>query len=122
MVITADVVTIIAAASTGVIGLVSGVAVGAWWVSAKSARIDQHEKAIGAINSRCEVQRQELLTDLEKTICSGIKLALKELENQRLKQRATDREEMAELRSMVNQHDADIREIFIKLDHRGLAQ
>lgn len=122
MMISANEMTVVAAAFTGITGMVSGVAVGAWWVSARSERIDQHEKAIETINSRCEAQRKEMLADLERTICSGIKAALKDLEAQRLQQRVTDREEMAELRSMVNQHDADIREIFIKLDHKRLEQ
>ena len=92
-----------------------GVAVGAWWVSGRSSKIDQLAESVKAINARCDTQRASLLLDLERTICNGIKAALAGLDNEWMKRNTRTLEDVAALKATVKQHDDDIRDIFSKL-------
>lgn len=99
----------------GVGTLICGIAVGAWWASGRSSKIDQLAESVKVINARCDTQRASLLQDLEKTICNGIKAALAGLDAEWLKRNTETREDVAALKATVKQHDDDIREIFLKL-------
>lgn len=99
--------------------LATGIAVGAWYASAKNEKLKQNTDAIKAINDRCEQQRATMLLDLEKSICSGIKAALVGLENTWLLRNTETQTTIARIDATVKQHDDDIREIFVKIDNEA---
>ena len=111
-----DAVTLVVAVCSGVASMATGIAVGAWYASAKNSKINQHTEAIKEINTRCNQQRATMLKDLEKSICAGIKAALADLDNAWLQRNTETREDIAALKATVQQHGDDLREIFTKLD------
>lgn len=96
-------------------GLASGIAIGAWTVSAKNADLKAHGKAIDSISARCERQKETILTEVKTAICDAMKIALRDLKGEiREQQTATDRE-LAVTVERVNQTERDIEIIFSRL-------
>ncbi len=115
---TAHDITVMIGLATGAAGLLSGFAGGVWIVSAKNADLVSHSEAIKAINARCGEQRQQIMTDLERLICAGIKAAIKDLELE-YKQglNMTDRQ-VAVHEQRLCQIEDDVREIFTRINRR----
>lgn len=99
-------------------GVIGGIALGAWWASAKSSTIAQHDTAIAEIKSRCDRHKSEILSELEKSICAGVKAAIKDLELEYKTSLAGTSQEVAVLRQRVDEHDADIKDIFSRINAR----
>ena len=110
----AEAYTIVGLISAGV-GLVSGIAVGAWTVSAKNKDLEAHGKAIDSIAAKCDRQKDLILSDLKAAVCDTINIALRDLKSElREKQSSTERE-LAVVAERVSQAERDIDNIFNRL-------
>lgn len=96
-------------------GMVSGIAVGAWTVSAKNKDLESHGEAIRAITARCAHQKEIILNEVKAAICDAMKVAIRDLkEEMREKQTVTERD-LAVVSERVAQAERDIDSIFNRL-------
>lgn len=112
--------------ATGIASLIGGIAVGSWWVSGKNKDIELHGTAItdigtaiSAINERCEKQKKEILDELERRVCNGFKVAVKDLELRYLDRLGEVKEEVAGLTQRMNGAERDIEEILKRINLRA---
>jgi hypothetical protein len=120
-------VWIVTACSLGsaVVGVVSGVAIASWRLSAKNAQLETHgkmltyhEKVIAGIVESCPQHHRELMADVKSAVCVGVKLAIQELGHEMDKKLAGHERNIAVLDERMRQAEADIKAIFIKFEWR----
>lgn len=118
---------------SAVVGLVSGVAVAGWWLGIKNSEHLQVMSDVKEIQAKCPEQHAELVRQLKEAVCSGFKLAIKEL-GADFEQKLSKRDEKiaeidkssAILNERMRQAELDIEAIFgifnrRDLDHGGPA-
>ena len=64
---------------SAVVGLLTGVASAGWWLGTKSNEHSQLFADVKEIQTKCPEQHAELVKQLKEAVCSGFKLAIKEL-------------------------------------------
>ena len=106
------VVAIGGAIISGLVGVISGVAVGAWWLSSKNEVLAQLVQKVAKIEAQCPEQHRSLQVALKDAVCAGFKLALKQLGNEFDKSQAAQDQEIAVLKEKMEQAEADIESLF----------
>lgn len=105
----------IGSAGAGVIG---GVAIASWRLSAKAAQLDAHDKAIAGIVAACPQNHKELMAEVKGAVCAGFKLALQEIRNEMDRKMAGHDRQLDVLMERMRQAEADIGSIFNKFERR----
>jgi hypothetical protein len=114
------------AAVSALVGIVSGVALAAWWVSRRDHEHMQLINDVKNIKDSCPVKHVELMTHLKEAVCAGFKLAIKELGSD-FDKKLADRDAklagndkaIAVLEERMKQTEADIESIFVRMNKNG---
>lgn len=100
---------------SAIFGALSGVALAAWYLSARNSTLARHDKEIEDIKT----QRKELLVEIKSTVCAGFKLSMAELRAEQDKRHGGHETAIAVLTERMDQTEADIASIFGRLNRRA---
>lgn len=103
---------------SGSLGFVAGLVSGVWWIASKSKDIASHGESINEINRRCEQQRAEMLTEIEKKVCSVVRMAIKDMLLDCKDRDAKTATDIALLTQSMAQMQLDVEAIFERLNRR----
>lgn len=95
----------------------SGFACAVWWVSSKNTKIEAHEQAL----SGCPVRHDRLMVEIKAAVCSGFKVALKEMSQEIDRKIGAHDKDIAVLAQRMQQAENHIDEIFGRLNRREQA-
>lgn len=108
---------------SALIGIISGVGLAAWWVSRRDQEHLQLISDVKVIKESCPAKHVELMSHLKEAVCSGFKLAIKELGSD-FDRKLSDRDgkmaghekAIAVLEERMKQSESDIEAIFTRLN------
>lgn len=115
------------AVCSALFGLMSGVAVAAWWLGIKNGEHLQVIADVKEIQEKCPEQHAELVRQLKDAVCAGFKLAIKELGSD-IDKKLTERDARisdldktsAVLTERMRQAELDIEAIFNIFNRRDI--
>lgn len=93
-------------------GFLGWIGRGIWFASGRSSTLDSHDRAIAAINTRCEQQKQKILSEVKQAVCDAMKYAIKDLELEYSKRQSATEKEIALHGARLDAVEADIENLF----------
>lgn len=110
-------------------GILTGVSVATWWISKRDQEHLQLIDDVKQIKESCPTKHIELMGQLKEAVCSGFKLAIKELGSD-FDKKLSERDgrisghavAIAVLEERMKQSEADIEAIFGLFNRRDLNQ
>lgn len=94
------------------VGAVCGLVTGAWWTRGQVARVDDHERRLVVIETRCEKQAIEIFSKIDAAIAAAIRVAMAEHGTSSSERLGAIQATIAAMAAHLEEARDDIRAIF----------